>query len=157
MENKILSREFGNSAPLFSEIATNLWQGGTPDEELIDTSSAASLFENSLNFTAVVTLDSRSQPVGWSIKELRYGFIDGRIERNQISKLLQVADWAYENWKSGEKVLIRCQAGANRSGLIVAIVLMKDGYSADEAINLIKSKRPFALSNSEFVSFLRNI
>ncbi len=153
----ILNMELNNSASLFSEITTNLWQGGTPDEIHCDVSSVSSFLDNTHNFTAVVTLDSYSQPVGRSIKELRYGFIDGRIERNEIPKLLEVADWAYENWQRGEKVLVRCQAGANRSGLIVAIVLMKDGYSAQEAIDLIRSKRPFALSNSEFVSFLRKI
>ena len=143
--------------PWYSEIAPRLWQGGTPDAEMIDTSKQFSTADKLHGFTAVLTLDSRSQPMGWSVKELRYGFTDGTIERNEIPKLLELADWAYENWKRGEKVLVRCQAGANRSGLIVAIILMKDGYSADDAIKLIRSKRSFALSNSAFVTFLKEI
>ncbi len=56
-------------------------------------------------------------------------------------------------WQGGEKVLIRCQAGANRSGLITAIVLMTDGMSAEVAIAKIRAKRKFALSKSDSVKF----
>ena len=54
-------------------------------------------------------------------------------------------------------MLIRCQAGANRSGLITAIVLMKDGMSAEVAIAKVRAERKFALSNSDFVKFLLEI
>lgn len=37
-------------------------------------------------------------------------------------------------------MLIRCQAGMNRSSLVTDLVLMKDGLSADEAIALIRQK-----------------
>jgi hypothetical protein len=55
----------------------------------------------------------------------------------------------------GERVLIRCQAGVNRSGLVTALVLMLDGYSAREAIELIRERRaPAVLSNRHFVQWL---
>jgi len=38
-------------------------------------------------------------------------------------------------WKAGKKILIRCQVGCNRSGLVMAIVLMKEGYSAKDSID----------------------
>jgi protein-tyrosine phosphatase len=54
-------------------------------------------------------------------------------------------------------VLIRCQAGMNRSSLITAMVLMKEGLSSDEAIDLIRKQRSeYCLSNQHFVEYLKN-
>jgi protein-tyrosine phosphatase len=59
---------------------------------------------------------------------------------------------------SGEKVAARCQAGWNRSGLIIALVLLKEGYSADEAISLIRERRsPNALCNPHFVAYIKEV
>ena len=74
-----------------------------------------------------------------------------------MKNILAAADWAYSEWKAGEAVLIRCQAGANRSGLVMALVLMKEGLSAQDAIDAIRSKRSFAFSNSAFVKWLLTI
>ena len=53
--------------------------------------------------------------------------------------------------------MIRCQAGINRSGLVVALLLMRDGMSAEDAINLIRKKRSeWALSNDHFNQYIRN-
>jgi protein-tyrosine phosphatase len=55
----------------------------------------------------------------------------------------------------GTKVAARCQAGCNRSSLIVALVLLKEGYSAAEAVNLIRDRRSAnALCNPHFVRFI---
>jgi protein-tyrosine phosphatase len=62
---------------------------------------------------------------------------------------------AHADWKSGKKVLVRCQAGINRSGLVTALVLIRDGHSPEEAIRLIRDKRcEAALSNSRFENWL---
>jgi protein-tyrosine phosphatase len=75
-----------------------------------------------------------------------------------LVELYQVVRIAHDDWKRGKKVLIRCQAGWNRSGLIMALVLMREGYTADEAINLIRQKRsPHALCNKGFENWLRSL
>jgi protein-tyrosine phosphatase len=52
-------------------------------------------------------------------------------------------------------VLVRGQAGINRSGLVTALVLMLDGYGARDALGLIRERRsPFALCNDAFVDWL---
>jgi protein-tyrosine phosphatase len=54
------------------------------------------------------------------------------------------------------KVLVHCTAGHNRSGLIVgAYLILYLGYKADDAIALIRQKRPGALTNEVFVEQLR--
>jgi protein-tyrosine phosphatase len=65
---------------------------------------------------------------------------------------------AHSDWKAGKKVLIRCQAGINRSGLITALVLIRDGHTPREAIALIRSTRcEAALTNSHFEEYLLNV
>jgi protein-tyrosine phosphatase len=62
---------------------------------------------------------------------------------------------AHADWKDGKRVLIRCQAGWNRSGLLMALVLIRDGHTASEAIDLIREKRSrHALSNFTFANWL---
>jgi len=54
--------------------------------------------------------------------------------------------------------LVRCAAGWNRSGLVTALVLMKNGYKPEEAINLIRDRKsPHALCNADFVRYLENL
>lgn len=53
------------------------------------------------------------------------------------------------------KALVRCQAGYNRSGLVVAFVLLRSGMDPVTAVNLIREKRgPHALCNAWFVSYI---
>jgi protein-tyrosine phosphatase len=67
----------------------------------------------------------------------------------------QVVSMAHDDWKAGKQVLIRCQAGLNRSGLIMALVLRKEGYTSQEAIDLIRARRSeWALFNKTFEKWL---
>lgn len=40
--------------------------------------------------------------------------------------------------RQGQKVLVRCQAGYNRSGLLMSLVLMRLGHTADQAIHTVR-------------------
>ena len=69
--------------------------------------------------------------------------------------MVEAARWAHQRWASGQQVLIRCQAGLNRSGLLTALVLMLAGLDAADAIDLIRAKRSeIALFNDDFVDWL---
>jgi protein-tyrosine phosphatase len=57
--------------------------------------------------------------------------------------------------RHGHRVLITCQQGRNRSGLVMALTLMELGMRADKAVRLIKSARKNALTNDYFVMFLQ--
>ena len=88
---------------------------------------------------------------------MRFAFPDGPLEPWTIREIEAVADWVHAQWKTGDRVLIRCQAGMNRSSLVTALVLMKDGLSADEAIALIRTQRSeYCLRNQHFIEYLKN-
>jgi hypothetical protein len=149
--------DIGWDFPLWSEILPGLWLGGTDDDDTIET--GVDTYKPRMitkdDFDTVVTLYSWAQPVDWLVEEVRYGFYDSEIGHIDFSAVERAADFAYQAWKSGKRVLIRCQAGINRSSLVMAHVLMKDNYTAREAIDLMREKRSKAvLLNKHFVDYL---
>ena len=121
---------------LYTEILPGLWMGGTDDEDTTDIPKELSTFDHDVPFNAVVTLFAWAHPMPWGVEELRWGFADARMSMVDLARLHRVVDWAHERWRSGDRVLIRCQAGMNRSGLVTALVLMKADYTAADAIQL---------------------
>jgi protein-tyrosine phosphatase len=92
------------------------------------------------------------------VEEMRFGFYDSDVDHINREALASAVGFARRKWQAGKKVLIRCQAGLNRSGLTAALVLMQSGYTADEAITLLRDKRTkYVLCNGEFEAFLRTL
>lgn len=81
---------------------------------------------------------------------------DGPLDGTQLAGVMRLAQAACEALDRGRQVLVRCYHGYNRSGLVVAHALVRQGCTADEAIRLIRSRRsPWALHNELFVEYLR--
>jgi len=143
---------------LYSEILPGLWQGGTHDFDTLEFPKEYPIWNSQREFDSVATLYAIAHPVGWGVAERRYGFPDSVLSEKDIPEIHSIADWAYMEWKAGKKVLIRCQAGLNRSGICMALVLMKDGYGPKHAIDLIRARRsPHALCNADFVRYLEGL
>jgi hypothetical protein len=89
------------------------------------------------------------------VQEFRYGVPDASIKDIDLQRLRQAVEFGYDRWKQGDRVLVRCQAGLNRSGLVLALILIKDGLTPREAISRIRDNRgPDALFNSNFHTWL---
>jgi protein-tyrosine phosphatase len=81
---------------------------------------------------------------------------DGPLDGTQLAGVIRLARAACEALDGGREVLVRCYHGYNRSGLVVAHALIRQGSSAEEAIRLIRARRsPWALHNELFVDYLR--
>lgn len=140
---------------LFSEILPNLFQGGTDDSDVIHFAHTSYKRRSDMPFDSIVTMYAWAKPADWNVQELRYGIPDNLISDIDLNRLRKAVDFAHQQWKSGDRVLIRCQAGLNRSGLVTALVLVKEGYRPDEAIELIRAKRgEDALCNYHFEQWL---
>jgi hypothetical protein len=134
-------------------VAKGLWIGGTADDD-VDVQKTVPAIQPK-HFDTVVTAYAWANPVDWFVKEIRFGFYDGTMTDFDPAELEDIVSMAYADWKRGKKVGIRCQAGMNRSSLICALVLMKDGFTAEQAIGLIREKRSkHALFNKKFVEYL---
>lgn len=145
--------------PMWSEVLPGLWQGGTDDWDVMNVRLLPKYDKvpriTKRDFDTVVTLYAAARPVDWHVRELRFGMWDSNLDDVDLEDLFDLVQMAHADWLRGKRVLIRCQAGWNRSGLIMALVLIREGYEPAEAINMIRRERSeFALCNPEFVKFL---
>lgn len=145
--------EWPDYAP--DEILPGLWQGGTEHDEVVGCRAPAGHYDRRQPFDLVITLYADALPAAWGVEEVRYGFPDADLSGPAIDRVVAIARYAHRRWSEGARVLIRCQAGVNRSGLVMALTLMREGLTATEAISLIRSRRASAvLSNRAFVRWL---
>jgi len=148
---------------LWSEVLPGLWQGGTDDNDVIADARWGGYQTDRepqrptrSHFDSVYTLYGYANPAGSRTKEIRLPFMDGDLSDIDVERDLWLpVSEAHADWKAGRRVLIRCQAGLNRSGLVMALVLIREGYSPEDAIALIRVKRgEDALFNARFVTWL---
>lgn len=133
------------NVPFVSEIAPNLWQGGCADGLVLPG-----------HIRHLVSL------YPWEHYTVRHELASALAVRMTDStdqdpgQIPVIAAWVNTCRKDGP-VLVHCQAGLNRSSLVVAMALMLEGSTADEAIALIREKRsPACLCNPEFENWLRS-
>lgn len=130
--------------PFISHIEGNIWQGGCKNGLQLPhfIKHVVSLYPWE-SYTIKHDLDSYLQ-----VK--MYDSLDQSME--QVEEL---ARWVNVCKKTGP-VLVHCQAGLNRSSLVVARALTMDGYTAEEAINIIRDNRsPACLCNNSFENYIR--
>ncbi|WP_433681110.1 protein-tyrosine phosphatase family protein [Nocardia sp. CA-119907] len=80
---------------------------------------------------------------------------DAQLHAEQLAAARGLAAIAAAAVRARRIVMVRCQYGYNRSGLVVAQTLLDLGYAVDDAIALIRRRRsPHALNNEYFVNYL---
>lgn len=140
----------------WNEIIPGLWQGGhvyrvngLPFHT--DLTGQGFEFVVSLHTESWMT---KSVP-GPEAEHLVYEIPDGPVFADDEETLHDLAEQVNAAVDLGMKTLVRCQAGYNRSGLIVAMALIKRGYQPADAIALLREKRSsWALCNPRFVDYL---
>lgn len=69
-----------------------------------------------------------------------------------------VADYIHEIVTSGRKVLVHCVAGVSRSAtLVAAYLILTQGYTADDAVTVIRRSRPQIQPNEAFMGQLKTL
>jgi protein-tyrosine phosphatase len=71
-----------------------------------------------------------------------------------LNKLHALAKLGARLVANGEKVLAHCGMGFNRSALVAGLVLTYLGMKGEDAVTLLKEKRPGALFNEKFAAYL---
>lgn len=129
--------------PLISEIAPNLWMGGCKDGVRLPD-----------DFALVVSLYPWERyALGPDTQRIEAALYDAAEvpDPTQLHDLAELVNVARENGR----VLVHCQAGLNRSGLITALSLVLDGMAPADAVALLREKRcDVVLCNVAFEQWL---
>lgn len=135
-----------------TQIKGNLYQGGEPP-------TGPALCK--AGFDALVLAAVEVQPDAWKVPGVRVirvpmEDVPVMLTPRQLRDVRLAAQTVAALLDHGKKVLVTCQMGLNRSGLIVADTLLRTTtMSPVQAIRLIRSRRgPLALSNPAFVHAL---
>jgi len=132
--------------PFISEIAPNLWQGGCENGLVLPfhIKHLLSLYPWE-SYTVPHRLRTRHEVRMYDSLDQSLGQVD------------RWARWVNARRRTGP-VLVHCQAGLNRSSLIVGRALILEGMSGNDAVELIREKRsPACLCNPSFEVYLRNL
>ncbi|MGH3999980.1 MAG: protein-tyrosine phosphatase family protein [Pseudonocardiaceae bacterium] len=120
------------------EIVPGIWQSGSP--------------QPGAHWDAVIDLDGSAPPLEGIAMYEHWLIEDGPAPERAV--LVALADLVNDLRRARKRVLIHCAGGINRSGLLSAAALMRDGMSASKAIETVRLRRPGALNNREFVRLL---
>ena len=83
---------------------------------------------------------------------------DARPSRAEIQIAWNAAKRVAKRVRRGQRVLVTCAMGWNRSGLVTGLTLIMLGLSADAAVHVIRLARGSnALSNEYFVRVMRAV
>jgi protein-tyrosine phosphatase len=120
------------------EIVPGVWQSGSP--------------QPGEHWDAVIDLDGSAPPLDGIALYVHWLIEDGPAP--ELATLVALADLVNDLRRACKRVLVHCAGGINRSSLLSAAALMRDGMSATEAIDTVRARRPGALNNQEFVRLL---
>lgn len=134
-----------------NEIYTNLWQGACPPPGGLVAAKgfhvlvlAAEEHQNADLYPGVTVI-------------LAPGDDDERPHRLQgfLPNWLRAAEEVAQRVKDGQKVLVTCMAGLNRSGFITAVALHHlTGWSGQTCVDRVKERRQYALCNRTFAQYI---
>lgn len=129
------------------QIDENLYQSS-----MIDNVAMAKKFDVCIDLSGNVDLGANDFKIylKWTIED-KY--------LPDLNILNSVAALGYElAYKSKLNVLVHCDQGINRSSLVNGLILYKKGFgSGQKIIDYIRSKRPGALINPNFINYLKNL
>ena len=132
-----------------SHIYGNIWQGNFFEDPMlpVEFKSVVSLYPWQRLALNPTVLQNR-------VEYLMYDTEDLPVNEDVV---LSAAQLTLAFARKGP-VLVHCQAGLNRSGLVVATALWLNGMDPIQAIKLVREKRsPLALRNQRFLGFIEGL
>lgn len=137
----------------WNEIMPDMWMGGM----YFGPSMTACAPED--QFDVVVSMAGRggifTRVNSETVTRHNFFIDDGQLGPGEMALALEAAELVSEYWAEDNRILVRCNMGLNRSGLIVALALVDHGNDAQKVIDRIREKRsPNALCNPWFVKYI---
>jgi dual specificity protein phosphatase-like protein len=140
----------------WDEIIPNLWMGGMYYSSSMIPCVPEDQFDVVISMAGKGGLGTRVTYPGVLVHSF---FIDdGILGPGELELVQEAVDLVMGHMVQGRKVLVRCQMGYNRSGLVVALVLRKLSHCTPaEIVDLIRERRSqWALCNEWFVKLIED-
>lgn len=139
-------QELFNSGMEIFQIDENLYQSS-----MIDDVERAKMFDVCIDLAGGIDPDASDFKI-----YLKWTIEDAGLPDSDILKI--VASFGYDMaYKKNMNVLVHCEQGINRASLINGVILWMKGMHGQDIVNYIRSKRPGALFNLNFVNYLVNL
>lgn len=136
--------------PAMSEIIPGLWQGDQSSGVI----AAEQEFDVVVNLTPTTMGTQRVMKPGSTY--IRWEIADGPLP--DLVKLQSIAYGCGVALKAKRAVLVHCAAGINRSGLMCALIVRGvERCSGADAVAIVRTARPGALSNKVFADWLQTL
>lgn len=144
----------------YHEILPRLFLGGHLwAERALTKDSRHSSVSTDPSWDYVVSAYASKAPASWPQCDQRLVLFEDTedgLGDETWGRIRSVVDQIVLRWRQGQKVLVRCQAGYNRSGMIMSLVLMRLGMTADKAIHQARWRRGRdVLVNRVFEGYVR--
>lgn len=90
--------------------------------------------------------------------EIRHQMADADLDPEHHTRLDELARIVVDAVNDGERVLVRCRAGINRSALVAGLALLRMGWTTGEIVARMRQVRsPYVLFNESFVKYLEEV
>lgn len=137
----------------WNEIIHNLWMGGYFYRTMTGVYEPA-VVRNQFDLVVSLHATEGHGPNG-GVEHHCTEIPDNPLTPVQIAVVEEMAAVVGQGLRDGRRTLVRCHAGYNRAGLVVAQTLVALGYDPPTAVKIIRERRsPFALNNDVFVEYL---
>lgn len=89
------------------------------------------------------------------VEVLHCPFDDGRLTRDEAARAEACARDVASRLLRGQRVLVTCAAGINRSALVAGLAVKRlSGLAGARVVEMIRNGRPGALANPDFERYL---
>lgn len=140
----------------WSEIVTNLFIGGHDYNVGFDGVQDIRPVYPRDHFDVVISMYYRSiayEPTAG--QHIQCLFADSELSSQMRDQAVDASFSIASSLEQGRKVLVRCQAGLNRSSLVAGLALVSMGFAGSDVVQMIRARRsPWALCNETYAEFL---
>lgn len=133
-------RNIPKDAPLdYTQITSELYIGAWPTKYNVDT--IQSLDVSVVLSTILESVDKELGQPPLKLVKMRMTDVIPKRPYYPTKTLMRGVDAALAAFERGEKVMVFCKSGRHRSAATSCCILIGQGYSANDAIELVESKR----------------
>lgn len=134
-----------------TEIAPRVFQGSAPPP-------GHEVRRAGFNLLVLAAYEYQPKAVVFGIPVIHAPMDDDKLTSSQWLQVVNTARTVAKRVQAGDKTLITCQAGLNRSGIITAVTLhLLTGVAGSRIVRMIQAKREHALCNKSFVERLNQL